>query len=339
MNRTHALGFISLIILGAGTAFVACSSDSGGTTPAVTKDSGVDTGKADTNVTDTATGGDSTPGDTGGETSTCDAPSACCGSPLAGKLESFNNPQFSTKTLVSSTVVATSKKFLVSFSKTSGSCLYGFFAADPNATFAPYSGALIIAYGTQGTAGGSSSSCSEGDAIPASVAPGQKFELVGNYQAYGASGCTPAAFPPKVPEIQICSLTPAGTTTVPAPAVVPEADLVNNSTNLNKWNAGWVKVQNVTAGGSQADGGIPYGDGAVAASDKYGAWTTSGGIVVGDKLFYKTDGTPLVAPGQHFDSITGIPYLDYCTWSLWPTALSDMSPAPALYTSDAGGGG
>lgn len=333
MNRTHALGFISLIILGAGTAFVACSSEDAVTPPVVTKDSGTDTGKTDTATGDTATGDTAT-----GDTSTCDAPSACCGTPLAGKLESFNNPQFSTKTLVSATVVATSKKFLVSFSKTSGSCLYGFFAADPNTTFKEYSGALIISYGTNGTAGGSSSSCSEGDAIPAGVAPGQKFDMVGNYQAFGPT-CTPAVFPAKIPEIQICSLTANGTAPVPAPAVVPEADLVSGSLNLNKWNAGWVKVQNVTASGSLADGGVPLGDGAVAASDQYGAWATSGGMNVGDKLFYKADGTPLITPGQHFDSIQGIPYIDFCKWSLWPTALADFTPAPALYTTDAGGGG
>lgn len=69
MNRTHALGFVSLFILGAATAFGACSSSSTTATPGVTTDSGPkDTGSggqdtatgADTNTaTDTATGDDS----------------------------------------------------------------------------------------------------------------------------------------------------------------------------------------------------------------------------------------------------------------------------------------
>jgi hypothetical protein len=60
MNRTHALGFISFVMLASAGAFFACSSDNGGTTPGVTQDSGVhDTATAG----DTATGGDTGTGD------------------------------------------------------------------------------------------------------------------------------------------------------------------------------------------------------------------------------------------------------------------------------------
>jgi hypothetical protein len=350
MNRTHALGFISLFILGAGTAFVACSSESPTATP------GYDSGVKDTATgTDTGPGVDSGPAVDSGpgvDTGMSETPTA-----MDGTLKSFNFPsQLSSKTKVhTTTIVALSQKFLVSFSKTSGSCLYGFFAADPATTYGEYSGALIISYGTKGTVGGSSSSCAEGDAIPGTVKAGDQFEMTGSYSAYAPSStsCAAAPNPAKIPEIDVTStvggiLTPKAAGTVPAPAVVTEADLKNGSANLSKWILGWVKISTVTAGGPIVDdagmgidgSSVLLADGGIAATDYFGTFTTSGGIPVGDKLYFKAEGAPWVGPGQAFTSIQGIPYLDFCNWTLFPTHLTDMAPTPAVKPAgDAATGG
>ena len=351
MNRSHALGFISLFILGAGTAFVACSSSD--VTPVPGVDSGVkDSGGTDTNVGDTNVG-DTNVGDTVVATDTNpaadtgpDANPLCTGTPTTGALKSFNFPsQLSKNTLVSATsIIATSPKFLVSFSKTTGSCLYGFFATDGGqTTFGEYSGSLIISYGNKGTVGGTSSTCSEGDSIPTGTKPGDQFDISGTYAAYGPTltSCTgtPAPSPTKIPEITLCSITAKGTGTLPAPAAVTEADLKNDSTTLPKWVNGWVKVSNVTAGGAVADGGLSP-DGGAGATDGFGAFTSVGGLNIADKLYFTAEGAPAIAPGQVFTSIQGISYLDFCSWSLWPTHLTDFAPPPpAQSKGDAATGG
>lgn len=50
-------------------------------------------------------------------------------------------------------------------------------------------------------------------------------------------------------------------------------------------------------------------------------------LSVGDKIYYRGTSTePTVTTGQKFTQITGLGYLDFCTWSLEPRSLCDFSP-------------
>ena len=46
---------------------------------------------------------------------------------------------------------------------------------------------------------------------------------------------------------------------------------------------------------------------------------------------------PIIAVGQHFDSIEGLVDLSFCTWELAPNSINDFSPVPM--TPDAGPSG
>lgn len=328
-----SLGVLGVVVGGLVTAELACSSDSGGSSGIAT-DSGVGTdtnGGTDSGTPTDSTPTDSPPGDSPGDGFT--GPPPCPATTKDGKLADFNDPA-SGKTAAAGdgihvNVVATSGKFIVSKSKTSLKCLYGVFAADPNATFVPYSGILVVSQGNNGVIGDSGSVvCSDGDLIPNDVKAGDLLDVTGSYDIFGPSATTcgkatpplPPPNPAKAPQLaQVCTLTRTTGGTVPAPLDVNPSDLVDGSTTVLKYSAGLVRVKSVTATTATAPG-----------DSSFGAFKVDpGGLNVTDTIYYRGSATaPVVSVGDKFTSIVGESYLDFCTWSLAPTSRCDITPTP-----------
>ncbi len=89
-------------------------------------------------------------------------------------------------------VVAMSRKFLVSQSKSSGSCLWGVFISDKVAETAPSTGILALSYGMNASipAGGTDAVCPTGtDAFPNDTKLGDVLTIGGKSDAYIPSTC------------------------------------------------------------------------------------------------------------------------------------------------------
>jgi hypothetical protein len=341
MKRVSSTSIVILgvFIGGVVACGVACGSSDDGNSGGVKPDTGsqVDSGI----VTDSGGGGtdSGSPTDTGGDGFTGPPP---CPDPTTvkeGKLADFNDPA-SGKTgakgdAIHVQVVATSIKFIVSKSKKSLKCLYGVFAADANATFAPYSGILVVSQGNNGTIGPTGSvQCSEGDLIPTDIKAGDLLDLTGTYDIFGPSATTCGAGTPPVPPptpatapqlTQICKLTRTAGGTVPTPADVTPADLVGGADTVLKWSGGLVKISGVKAKTATAPG-----------DSSFGAFTLDpSGLQITDTIYYRGAATaPNVKVGDTFTAIIGQSYLDFCTWSLAPRGLCDFNPEPI---GDAGG--
>ncbi len=340
MKRAYAIGLLGAVVASAVVGVVACgSSDSGGT---VTVN---DTGsKADTNTppgdtppgTDTNVPPPSDGGDTGttADTSGPDLPPTCATTLKDGKLAEFNDPGSPKKATKGdgihlTGVIATSGKFLVSKSAKTGTCLYGVFVADANATFVAYSGILVVSQGVDATAGDSgATSCHDGDLIPKDVKAGDTLELKGLYDEFGPTAATcggatpPTAVPnpAKAPQLaKLCAYTKTGDGTAPAPLAVTPDDIKGTGPDQLKYSGGLVKVTAVKAKTATAPGDTSFGAFALDPS----------GLAVGDKIYYRGAATaPVVAVGQSFTEITGQSYLDFCTWTLEPRSICDIKPPP-----------
>ena len=284
----------------------------------------VESGAADTSMeTDTTSsdGPSDTPTDSAG-------PPACPGTVKEGKLSEFNDPTSTMRATAGDGihvhVVATSGKFVVSKSLTGLMCLYGVFVADPNVTFAAYSGIIVVTQGkgVLSDAGGSVV-CSEDDLIPSDVKAGDMLDVTGRYDLAGpsatecGSGTPPLPAPtPKMPRLsQVCKFTRTPGGTAPTPLDVSSTDLVGGSATVLRYSGGLVRVNTVTAVTATAPGDSSFG---VFKVDP-------GGLSVTDKIYYAGTGTaPTVKVGDKFSSIVGESYLDWCTWSLAPTSRCGM---------------
>ena len=340
MKRAFAIGILGVVVAGTVVGAIACSSDSGGGGgPGGTDTGGVklDTtpgtdGGTDTNVTPTDTAVSDSPGTDTGSDGGPILPPACPTTLKDGKLAEFQDPASAKKAALNdglhlTGVVATSGKFLVSKSKTSGKCLYGVFVADANATFVPYSGILVVSQGNNAVAGetGTSTFCTNGDLIPTDVKPGDVLELKGTYDMFGPTSATCGGASPPVPPptpakgaqlSNLCAYTKTGDGTAPAPAVVPPADLAGVAATA-QWAGGLVKVTGVKT---------------KTGLDGFGNFTLDpSGLQVGDTIYYRGAATsPVMTAGKDLTEIVGLSYLDFCTWSLEPRSVCDIKPTPAV---------
>jgi hypothetical protein len=243
-------------------------------------------------------------------------------------------------------VVATTQKFLVSSSKTTGSCLWGIFVSAPNlATTAPNTGVMVISYGDslKTTDAGTVGTCKSGtDAIPDDVKPGDVLDFVGETDPYAPSACAGTAPQMQLLVPQYCDLKKTGTAATPAPAMITPAvaDKVAagiDTATINEWAGAFVRMQNLDA--VQPDGGNVV--------QKYGVIQFSQTkLEAHDKLFYydltgggpKAQGKGWTYSGAvHFNRVDGVVYLDYCTWSLDPrNKCTDVDPPSDDCATDAG---
>ncbi len=295
----------------------------------------IDTSVAsDTTIEDTSAPEDSGAIDGGTDGAKSDAVTdagACAPGAKSGSLAGFNDPASSTKAADSDPVkltgvIALSRKFLVSKSKT-GRCTYGLFVADAHAAFAPYSGSLVTARGTDAVASDSGGTfCTNGDVIANDVAPGDVLDLAGTYDIAGPSAATcgagspplPVPNPATTPSVILCDYKKTGTAAVPTPLVVDPADLKSGAKVL-QYAGGLVQINAVKAKTATMAGDTTFGTFYLDPSQ----------LAVGDIIYYRGAATaPTVTVGQTFTSIVGVGYLDFCTWTLQPRTICDLTPTP-----------
>ena len=225
--------------------------------------------------------------------------------------------------------VATSQKFLVSHTH-SGSCLFGaFLGADP-APDGPR-GVLAISYGDDAPEG---EPCMPGrDGIPDELAPGDAVTSVGYLSPYAPTACEGVAPSPQLMVDAGCPLSRTGRRMLPAPfdLSLDDATRLAQGTDLalvRRLAGGLVTLAGVTA--LRAEDGVgsvgPYGVVRFAETTlelhndlEYGDLTQGGPGSSEKSLSF--------AYPTRFASVTGLAYLDYCTWALTPRSrCSDLEP-------------
>lgn len=225
--------------------------------------------------------------------------------------------------------VATSQKFLVSHTK-SGGCLFGAFVGDEAARDGPR-GVLVVSYGLDAPA---DEPCAPGhDAIPDELAPGDAVTSVGTVTEHvppTCSGVTPS--PQMLVEVG-CALSRAGRRLLPAPydLTFDEASGIargSDASLVRRFAGGLVRVRGLHT--LRADDGVgsvgPYGVVRFAETTlelhnelAYGDLSLGG---PGDPE--KSLALPYPAA---LESLTGLVYLDYCTWVLTPRdRCADLDP-------------
>ncbi len=321
MKRAYFVGLLGAVV-GSFLGLASCSEDTT-TTPPAAADSGT---KSDSSTPDGGGTDTGTPSDTKSEGGS----GACPTVKQEGTIKDLRDPTSTKKALVNDGVkvtsaVVTSIKFRTQNPNDAmDPCIFSIFVADPNATFAPWSGVQIIAYGNKPVpVDGGRWTCETGtDAIPETIKPGDLVEITGTYTEFGptAATCgkaTPALPPPnpeKMPQIRACAVKKTGDGTLPAPAVIADpTKIAQGSTELFQWAGGRLKIGPVTAGSDLSFGAFLVKDSA---------------LLVGDDIYYRGAATaPIVKNGDTFDSIIGLSYLDFCSWTLQPSQCSDMTPA------------
>jgi len=321
MKRAYFVGLLGAVV---GTVFglASCSEDTTTAPPAAAKDSGAGDSlvTTDTNATTDAPKSDvKSEGGSGGCPATIKS---------EGTVADIRKPDSAKKVIpndgvkITGAIVTSIKWRTRSPSASFKSCLYSIFVADPNATFTPYSGVQIIAYGDDPVVvdGGRYNCDDSTDVIPKDIKPGDIVDITGTYTEFGPSSsqcgsAMPTPLPPpspeKAPQIRACAIAKKGTGAVPAPAVVDVAKIGDGSAELLQWAGGVVKVANVEAGANAEFGNFTLKDSKAAVSDIIWFRGTGWTVKAGDK----------------FDEIVGHPLIDFCTWSLAPSSCLDAKAA------------
>lgn len=268
-----------------------------------------------------APGGAEIPGGTVAPSAACDAQSVNFDEIQVGQVRS------NAKIRIEAT--ATSQKFLLSHAR-SGSCLFAAFAGIEPTADAPR-GLLLVSYGDDAP---SDAACAtDTDAIPSDLATGDAITATGYFTAYAPSGCAAAPSPELVVDVS-CPLARNGRREPPSPVVLSleRADAIARGTDaalLRRFAGGLVRLEHVSAARpTDGNGSVaPYGvidfvETALSLHNdiEYGD-LRSGGPGNAQKS--------LVFPyPTAFTSVTGLVYLDYCTWSLAPRSrCDDLEPA------------
>ncbi|WP_129574923.1 MULTISPECIES: hypothetical protein [Sorangium] len=247
-------------------------------------------------------------------------------------------------------VVAMGRKWLVSKSKRSGSCLWGVFLSAPGISVTePNSGILALSYGTPGVTDEQDNLIcpniekeSAGDAFPDDVKPGDVLDVTGRTSYYSPADCgeqPPEANPTRVKQRQLANVTKVkrvGSAPIPEPHVFAGEDIAklaapSNPDGENVHDAwGGVKVRvagplRPTLQGEMQTVVGAYGNIVLAGS----------GLRVGDKVYYLQGSMDVCHRAPDYSStdvewarIDGFSTLDYCTWSLQPSnKCADFDPA------------
>jgi len=225
--------------------------------------------------------------------------------------------------------VATSQKFLLSHAH-SGSCLFGAFIGTEPAADGPR-GVLVVSYGDDAPEG---EPCAPGhDALPDELAPGDAVTGVGYLSPYAPSACNGTVPSPQLMLDVGCPLSRTGRRMLPAPydLSLDDASALGHGTDpslVRRFAGGLVRLEGVTA--LRPEDGVgsvgPYGVIRFAETTlelhndlEYGDLTLGG------------PGDPEKSLGfaypTRFASVTGLAYLDYCTWALTPRSrCADLEP-------------
>lgn len=242
-------------------------------------------------------------------------------------------------------VVAMSKKFLVNYSKSSGSCLWGVFVSAPGlAETAPNSGLVVKSYGDDASipAGGTEAACPKlaegpvGDAIPDDVQPGDVLDIVGESSTFPTASlmtmyCTnPGDTTIPGREVAfVCSAVKTGTAPVPAPHVPTPAEMDKfMDPSDDAFHAQWTGVRLRLADVTPATIPLVINKGIITLSE--------GNVEVGDELYWVSDMSPnlcergpvyMTNPPSMWSRIDGFHYLNFCRWGIQPfDKCADFDP-------------
>jgi len=226
-------------------------------------------------------------------------------------------------------LVASSRKFLVSEAK-SGSCLWGAFAAAEQASGAG-SGLFLVSFGAPHADG---EACTTGaDGLPDDLAPGDGLQVEGKVEDYVPAACGGTAPAQQLLIDVACPAQRKRGGTAPAPAKLDFALATRLATGkdaqlLRNWSGALVRLEAASAVQDTDDGDAVFPFGVVRLAE------TS--LEVHSRLYYfdLTEGGPrasVKAPHYGypttFRSITGIVFLDYCSWVLAPRdRCGDLAP-------------
>jgi hypothetical protein len=240
------------------------------------------------------------------------------------------------KTVLLSKLVASSQKFLLSASKTSGKCWWGAFAAELGKS-GENSGVLLLssADGVPGEAdGGSELYCPPGtDSLPDDLSPGDLLSAFGDFDDYAPSACRSSAPMRELLVKPGCAVVRSGRTAPPA-AVTISAELADQLAQgkdkalLRAWSGARIELDDIdalaVASSTSAVG--PYGvirfqqtKLELHSKVPYADLSAGGPQQSGKSLAFDFP--------VHFERAEGVLYLDYCTWSLeLRDRCADLSP-------------
>jgi len=226
-------------------------------------------------------------------------------------------------------LVASSQKFLVSEAK-SGSCLWGAFAAAEQANGAD-SGLFLVSFGPPHADG---EACTAGaDGLPDDLAPGDRLQVEGKVEDYVPAACGGTAPAQQLLVDAACPAQrkPGGKAPAPASldfALATRLAAGKDAQLLRDWSGALVRLEAASAVQDADDGDAVFPFGVVRLAE------TS--LEVHSRLYYfdLTEGGPrasVKAPHYGypttFRSITGIVFLDYCSWVLAPRdRCADLAP-------------
>ncbi|MGK3964776.1 hypothetical protein WMF38_11465 [Sorangium sp. So ce118] len=249
-------------------------------------------------------------------------------------------------------VVAMSRKWLVSKSKRTGSCLWGVFLSAPGIPVTEAnSGILALSYGTRGVTDDRGNvicpnieQASAGDAFPDDVKPGDALDVTGRTSYYSPADCDeqpPEANPTQVKQRQLANVTivkRAGTAPIPEPRAFSGEEIAKLAAPGNpdgeKFHDAWGGVKVRLAGPLSPILQADMGNQTVVGA--YGNITLDGSeLRVGDKVYYVQGSTNACHEAPDYSKtdiewvrIDGFSTLDYCTWSLQPAQkCADFEPA------------
>lgn len=236
-------------------------------------------------------------------------------------------------------LVASSQKFLVSEAK-SGSCLWGAFAAARQRSGAG-SGLFLVSFGEPHADG---EACAPGtDGLPDDLAPGDNLQATGKLADYAPASCDGVAAAQQLVLDAACPLGRDGTAAAPEPALIDTslADRLATGSDaelLRQWGGALVRLDGVSARPDEdGDAVFPFGVVQLAES----------ALEVHSRLYYfdLNEGGPRSASKAPrypyptaFESVTGVVFLDYCSWVLAPRdRCTDLAPASGGCRASAAG--
>ncbi|HKY35639.1 MAG TPA: hypothetical protein VJN18_06870 [Polyangiaceae bacterium] len=215
---------------------------------------------------------------------------------------------------------ATSQKFLLSEAK-SGSCLWGAFVADPERSGAG-SGLLLVSFGVPHDEG---NACQPGsDGLPDDLAPGDRLEVQGFLDEYAPASCPEVVAAWQLRVDVACPVRRVGSAGAPEPLPI-DLELADRLAAgrdrelLRAWGGALVRLGDVSARQDPEDLDAVFPFGVIELQQS--------ALSVHSRLYYfdLSQGGPR-APGKapvlsyptRFDHVSGVVFLDYCTWALGP---------------------
>jgi hypothetical protein len=290
-------------------------------------ETGGNSGATDANARDANSGAEAAGGARASGSGASDAPPSGCDAQAVSWGE-IQAGEVRSDVRVRVDATATSQKFLLSHAR-SGSCLFGAFVGSEPDAQGPR-GLLVVAYGDDAPEG---QACAAGTAaIPDDLQPGDALRSTGYLASYAPSGCATTPSPQLMLD-RACPLVRSARGAVPRPFVLSldAADALASGADaerVRRFAGGLVRLEHVSAERpSDGTGSVgPYGVIALEETKleihndiEYGDLTLGG---PGDAQKALVFPYPTV-----FASVTGLAYLDYCTWSLAPRSrCEDFAP-------------